>query len=164
MEIRPVRPDEYARLGEITRDAYMVLEGHVNEPDYERQLADIGSRAAAASTIVFAAVDDGGEILGGVTYVRDQQSPMAEFQLNGVASIRMLAVDPAAQGRGVGRRLSETCIERARADGAKEVILHSTPWMTTAHRLYTRLGFERDPALDLTPTPGIDLMGFRLEL
>jgi ribosomal protein S18 acetylase RimI-like enzyme len=166
MVIRPVRPDEYATLGGITVDAYVDLDGHVHEPDYERQLADIATRAEAPATVVLTAVDDenGNRVLGGVTYVRDGTSPMAEHALNGAASIRMLAVDPAAQGRGVGRRLSETCIELARADGAAEIVLHSTPWMTTAHRLYESLGFERDPSLDLTPVPGIDLMGFRLRL
>jgi ribosomal protein S18 acetylase RimI-like enzyme len=164
MLIRPVRPDEYERLGALTVAAYVRLEGHVHEPDYERQLADIASRAEAPSTVVLAAVDDDGEVVGGVTYVRDHSSPMAEHLFDGTASIRMLAVDPGAQGRGVGRRLSEACIERARADGASDVVLHSTPWMTTAHRLYEGLGFVRDRSLDLAPVPGIDLLGFRLEL
>jgi ribosomal protein S18 acetylase RimI-like enzyme len=166
MEIRPVRPDEYAVLGAITVDAYVGLDGHVPEPEYERELADIGRRAEAEATLVLAAIDeeDGGRVLGGVTYVRDHSSPMAEHLLDGTASIRMLAVAPAAQGRGVGRRLSEACIELARADGAHEVVLHSTPWMTAAHRLYLSLGFERDPSLDFSPVPGIDLLGFRIKL
>jgi ribosomal protein S18 acetylase RimI-like enzyme len=164
--IRPVRRDEYARLGAITVSAYVELDGHVHEPDYERQLADIAGRAEAEATVVLAAVDDGdgGRVLGGVTYVRDATSPMAEHAQNGAASIRMLAVDPAVQGRGVGRALTEACIDRARADGADDLVLHSTPWMTTAHRLYEGLGFVRDPSIDLTPVPGIDLLGFRLHL
>ena len=103
-------------------------------------------------------------MLGGVTYVRDRTSPMAEHTTDGVASIRMLAVDPAAQGQGVGRRLTEACIDRARADDATEIVLHSTPWMTVAHRLYETLGFERDPSNDFTPGPGVDLRAFRLKL
>ena len=43
------------------------------------------------------------------------------------------------------------------------MILHTTPWMTVAHGMYERFGFERDPALDWTPVPGIDLLGYRLE-
>jgi ribosomal protein S18 acetylase RimI-like enzyme len=167
VQVRPVRPDEYERLGAITVNAYLTLDGHVHEPDYERQLADIGSRAEALATVVLVAVDDDGDgdrLLGGVTYVRDHTSPMAEHMLDGTSSIRMLAVDPPAQGRGVGRRLSEACIELARADGAGDIVLHSTPWMTTAHRLYSSLGFERDASLDMTPVPGVDLMGFRLKL
>lgn len=164
MQIRPVRPDEYERLGAITVNAYRVLDGHVVEPAYEAQLADIGARAGAPATTVLAAVGDDGRVLGGVTYVRDHTSPMAEHTMDGVASIRMLAVDPAAQGQGIGRRLAQACIDLARADGAEEVVLHSTPWMTAAHRLYEGLGFARDPALDFTPVPGIELRAFRLQL
>jgi ribosomal protein S18 acetylase RimI-like enzyme len=164
MEIRPVRPEDYERLGAITVSAYRVLDGHVVEPAYEAQLADIGARAEAPATVVLAAMNDDGRVLGGVTYVRDRSSPMAEHTMDGAASIRMLAVDPAAQGQGVGRRLAKACIDRARADGASEIVLHSTSWMTTAHRLYEGLGFKRDPALDFTPVPRVELRAFRLKL
>jgi hypothetical protein len=35
--------------------------------------------------------------------------------------------------------------------------------MTAAHRLYARLGFRRDPGLDWSPVPGVDLVAFRLD-
>ncbi len=159
-----MRPEEYERLGAITVNAYRVLDGHVVEPEYEAQLADIGSRAEAPATVVLAAVDDDDRVLGGVTYVRDRTSPMAEHVIDAAASIRMLAVDPAAQGQGVGRRLTQACIARARADGARVLVLHSTTWMTAAHRLYETLGFQRDPERDFTPVPRVQLMAFRLGL
>jgi hypothetical protein len=33
--------------------------------------------------------------------------------------------------------------------------------MTTAHRVYARLGYERDPDRDWSPLPGVDLLAFR---
>jgi hypothetical protein len=38
--------------------------------------------------------------------------------------------------------------------------------MTTAHRLYQRLGFQRQPDRDWRPVPGVDVtaLGFSLEL
>jgi hypothetical protein len=36
--------------------------------------------------------------------------------------------------------------------------------MTTAHGIYQRLGFTRDPNLDWWPEPNIELLGFRLHL
>jgi ribosomal protein S18 acetylase RimI-like enzyme len=161
VDIRPVRPDEYETLGAITRDAYLGLAGHVHEPDYEAELADVGYRAKVA--VVLAAVE-GDEVLGGVTYVGDAGSPLAEHPVRGAASIRMLAVAPSAQGRGVGEALTRACIDRAQAEGKTEVVLHSTTWMTTAHRLYGRLGFVRDETHDWEPVPGIKLLFFRLPL
>ena len=51
-----MRPDEYERLGAITVEAYVTLDGHVHEPDYERELADVRARATATDTAVLVAV------------------------------------------------------------------------------------------------------------
>jgi predicted N-acetyltransferase YhbS len=166
MVIRPIRPDEYALLGEITVRAYGALGDYTPGPSYEAELRDVRHRAEAPATAVLVAVDpeNGGRVLGGVTYVEDPSSPMAEHDETDAAGIRMLAVDLGAQGRGIGEALMRVCIERARTAGRRHVVLHSTPWMRTAHRLYGRLGFERDPSLDWRPIPDVPLLGFRLRL
>jgi GNAT superfamily N-acetyltransferase len=161
MEIRHVRDEEHTELADLTVAAYRQV-GHV-EDSYENELRDVPGRVAGAEVLV--AVDDDSErILGGVTFVPDHASPYAEFDIEHAAGIRMLAVHPDAQGRGVGEALTLDCIDRARALGRREVILHSTPWMTTAHGVYERLGFSRDPNLDWWPVPSVELFGFRLHL
>ena len=162
--IRPIEPDEYARLGLLTLSAYTTLDGHVSEPDYEEELADVRTRAEAPSTVVLVAINDHGELLGGVTYVADERSPFAEHSVDGAASIRMLAVDGAFRRSGAGEALVRECIERATRDGRAEVFLHSTPWMTAAHKLYEKLGFVRDTEHDWDVTPQIKLMAFRLPI
>ena len=164
MHIRPIESDEYARLGALTVDAYTALPGHVSEPDYEEELADVRTRAEAASTDVLVAVDDDGRLLGGVTYIADENSPFAEYDLTDAAAIRMLAVDRAVQRSGAGQALVVACIERARDAGCAYLVLHSTQWMTAAHALYTKLGFVRDESLDWDVNPEVHLLGFRLKL
>jgi len=164
MKVRVAEPAEYEVLGELTVAAYRAVPGYVGEPDYEAELRDVGARAGAVDTDVLVAVADDGRVLGGVTYVASTASPQAEFHDPEGAGFRMLAVDPAAQGSGAGAALVTAVIDRARADRRRRVILHSTPWMTTAHGLYARRGFIRRPDLDWTPVPGIDLWGFVLEL
>jgi GNAT superfamily N-acetyltransferase len=70
------------------------------------------------------------------------------YGADGDCGFRMLAVDPAAWGRGVGPRLVDECLQRARAAGRRRMIIGSTTWMTTAHRMYERIGFRRVPELD----------------
>ncbi len=164
LKVRIAEPAEYDVLGELTVAAYRAVPGYAGEPDYESELRDVGARAGAVDTDVLVAVDDDGRVLGGVTYVASTASPQAEFDDPDGAGFRMLAVDPSAQGTGAGAALVTAVIERARADGRRRIIIHSTPWMTTAHGLYRRRGFTRRPELDWTPVPHIELWGFVLEL
>jgi len=57
-----------------------------------------------------------------------------------IRSIGLIAVDPAAQGRGIGRRLIEDALDRAR--GAAGVRLVRVSYNTLAMALYASLGFE----------------------
>ena len=56
-----------------------------------------------------------------------------------------MAVTPAAQGQGVGRRLGETAIAFARQAGARKIMLLTNSRLAPALRLYEQLGFERGP-------------------
>jgi ribosomal protein S18 acetylase RimI-like enzyme len=90
-------------------------------------------------------------------------SPYAEITDEGEAEFRMLVVDPAARGRGLGEALVRACIERARALGSPRLRLSTLPLMTAAHRLYERLGFVRTPERDWSP-PTVRLLSYALDL
>jgi len=153
--------DDLATLGRIVVAAYLTLE-HKPALDYQEKLADVASRAAIAPVV--AAFTDDGAALGCVTYVPASSHPLSEHTDPEAGSFRMLGVAPAARGRGVGRALVAWCVERARADGRKRVVIHSTPSMHAAHALYARFGFVRAPGLDWQPVPSVSLLGFVLAL
>jgi len=76
----------------------------------------------------------------------------------------MLGVLPGARGAGVAEALVRWCLDTARADGARRVLLSTQVQMNAAQRLYARLGFVRRPDLDWTPEPGVELLGLELDL
>ncbi|MGH8980372.1 MAG: GNAT family N-acetyltransferase [Acidimicrobiales bacterium] len=163
MEVRDVLADEHVEAGELVVRAYRALPGaHLSE-GYAAELADVARRAREADVLVVRTAARGG-LVGCVTFVPGAASPWAELLEEGEAGIRMLAVDPVAQGHGIGRVLVLACIERARHLGCRGLMLHTTPWMTTAHRLYEREGFARFPARDWTPEPQVPLLSYRLVL
>lgn len=160
VEIRPARPEEHDVLGQLTLEAYRTV-GEWSAA-YEAELVDVGHRAAHATVLV--AADGDGTPLGCLTLVLPGPNVLSEHREPEAASIRMLAVAPAARGRGVGEALTRDAIDRARAAGATAMVLHSAMNMADAHRLYGRLGFVRDESLDWEPEPDVELLGFRLAL
>ena len=154
--IREARPEEYGRIGEIAVSAYTLLEPI---DDYIDEIRDTAARTAAARVLV--ATEPDGTILGTVTYIPGP-GPLSERERDDEAGFRVLAVDPAAQGRGVGRALAAACVDRALRDGRAGVAILTRPSMVNAHRLYESMGFARDRSDDWEFLPGEWLWGYRI--
>ena len=159
MEIRDATTEEFAAVGELVFEVYRTIIPGLDE--YADELRDVAGRIAAGVLVWVAEVD--GELAGTVSYVPGP-GPYAEFDDPAGAGIRMLAVLPAFQGRGIGEALVRTCLDRARTDGRERVYLDTTRWMDAAQRLYKRMGFERRPELDWEPASGVKLFKYVYEL
>jgi ribosomal protein S18 acetylase RimI-like enzyme len=157
--IRAVRPSEYEIAGELTVEAYRTLSDAEGD-DYERKVRDVAGRQDTSKVLV---AEVGGRVVGCVTFV-DGLKALSEVDDPDAATVRMLGVAAEARGRGVGEALMRECIDRARQSGRKRVRLHTRTSMTSAQRLYERLGFRRDPDHDWSPISGILLLGYVLDL
>lgn len=138
-------PAEYERVGDFTVAAYAALPVDHLFDGYDDQIRAVDERVEQAEVFV-ALVDD--SVVGAVTYVSDPESEWLEWCEPGEAQIRLLAVDDAVRGRGIGEALVDYCIERARKQGLT-ILLHTTQHMPAAQRLYARLGFTRRPDRDV---------------
>ncbi|MES5816942.1 GNAT family N-acetyltransferase [Streptomyces sp. RG80] len=164
IEIRAADPTEYATIGEITAQAYLLddLLAFGESDWYLGELRDVAKRAAAAEVLVALL---GGEPVGTVTYVGSAGGLMTNLARPGEAEIRMLAVARAARGRGAGEALVRACLDRARAtEDCTGVVLSTQPVMHAAHRIYERLGFVRAPERDWRPIEGDDFTLVTYEL
>lgn len=169
LSIRDLRADESAALGRLMVEVYSRLEGfprREEQPRYYEMLANIGAFATKPDTRVLVAVRDDGPLLGGVVYFGD----MAQYGSGGTATavtdasgIRLLGVDPAARGMGVGKALTAACIQLARDRGHARVVLHTTAAMRVAWGMYEKLGFVRAEDLDFMQG-ALPVFGFSLGL
>ena len=159
LTVEPARPDDFARIAELTVDVY--VGGELATDAYTPQLADVAGRASRADLLV--ARDAGGRIVGSVALVLSGdfgEVTASEEE----AAFRMLVVDPEARGQGIGELLVTTCLDRARTAGKRRMVLSTDPRMTAAHRLYERMGFRRLAERDWSPMPGIDLLVYSRDL
>lgn len=163
VSVRPARPGEHASAGQLVADAYAAA-GYAHGA-YLDVLRDAAGRSAVAEVVVLVAVEAGGRVLGTVTYAAGG-TPFADVAAPDEAEFRMLAVDSKARGRGVGEALVRSCLDRARANGKRRLVMSTQPGMTTAHRLYERLGFRRAPDRDWSPAsePGLRLRVYAREV
>lgn len=162
--VRAAVPADHPAVARLTVAAYRAdgqLSGAAGE-SYAPVLADVSARAVAGELLV-ATDPAGAEVLGSVLFVLPG-SGYAELSRPGEAEFRMLAVEPAAQGRGVGEALVHACLDRARQEGCGAVVICARSFSAPAHRLYARLGFVREPDRDWSPLPGVELLALRREL
>jgi GNAT superfamily N-acetyltransferase len=141
---------EYAPLMPSLWDAYREnIVSTLAAPEPASQLvAERGSRMVGTVLLYPAATDS------------DDRTPFPRPY----PEVRLLAVAPSARGKGIGEALMRECIRRARRSGATTLALHTTDLMRAAMRLYTRMGFQREPQLDFRPRPEVTIKGYVLDL
>lgn len=169
LPIREIQKQEFEELGQLMVEVYSGLEGFpspAEQPDYYEMLANIGRFTERKDAQVLVALSPEGELVGGVVYFGDMLEHGASgpaTQVQNASGIRLLGVSPRFRGTGVGKALTNACIQRARDKGHSEVILHTTQAMPIAWGMYERLGFVRSPDLDFDRGE-LRIFGFRLPL
>ena len=101
------------------------------------QLEDPERQIIAKGGVILIAEDETEAAIGCVSLV-----PYAE----GVLELAKMAVADNVQGRGVGRKLIDATVSKARELGARELYLESNSSLVPAVRLYEKTGFEHLPA------------------
>ena len=167
--IRNAKPGEFEEIGKLMVHVYSRLEGFPKEseqPDYYKMLANVGELTNKPETELLVAVSSDGKIAGCVVYFGDMQyygSGGTATRERNAAGFRLLAVDPSARGRGIGKLLTIECIRKAKDKKLFQLIIHTTMAMQTAWKMYENMGFRRSEDLDFMQGE-LPVFGFRLSL
>ena len=148
--LRERKPEDAAAAGRICYEAFKsIAERHNFAPDFPDPEAAIGlmehlvSRADIHGVMAEAA----GRVIGSNFLWED----------GAVAGVGPITIDPAAQNQGLGRRLMEAVLERARERGIPAVRLLQAAYHNRSMSLYTKLGFEVRELLSVIQGPALNL-------
>lgn len=131
-KIRLATAEDALQICMLTRSAL----GYPSEPDgVAKQLAQILTRP---SDRVFIACAQGETAAVGFVHAADYETLHSGSMKNIIA----LAVEPALQGNGLGRRLTETVEAWARESGCVAVRLVSSAVREDAHAFYLHCGYR----------------------
>jgi DNA-binding MarR family transcriptional regulator/GNAT superfamily N-acetyltransferase len=133
-----LRPLQIGDIGTITRrQGRLYAEEYGWDITYEALVAELLSGFVngfdPAKEDAFIA-DRGGEVMGSVFLFRGETPDTAK--------LRLLYVDPAARGQGLGVRLVNACIDAARARGYARIRLWTQDCLVSARRIYQGAGFD----------------------
>lgn len=140
MVIRPYSPSDAEAVNATAQAAFAQYRDIYS--DWEVLERGVSSMAALAGSGEIIVAETDGAVAGAVAYIGPGVSPRAEFFEPEWPIIRMLVVNPSVRGRGIGRELTQACVDLARRDGAKVIALHTSPAMQVALALYLRMGFQ----------------------
>lgn len=142
-----------AELEPLTRLAVAAFaeyrDGYDDWPAFRQRLEGAVAGSGLSGWI---AAERAGELAGAVWY-GPPGCPRLPIYAPDWALIRILVVDAAHRGHGLGAALTDACLARARADGAKAIGLHTGAAMTRALALYRRRGFAKQA--DIAPIFGM---------
>jgi ribosomal protein S18 acetylase RimI-like enzyme len=165
-ELRPAREEEIDAIVDLVQAAYRGEGGWTTEAHlvdgHRTDAAEV--RAMLADPAVTLLVAAQGERVLGCCYTRREPAgPDGTVR----AELGLFAVDPAAQGAGIGGRLLEAQAEFLAADGVHVLMIQVLQSRPELHRWYERHGFTRtgdavpfagDAALLKVSGLGMDLM------
>jgi DNA-binding MarR family transcriptional regulator/GNAT superfamily N-acetyltransferase len=132
-----LRPHQSGDIGWIThRQGLLYTQEYGWDESYEALVAEILAqfiRSFDARRERAWIAERDGEIVGSVFLVR---------QSDEIAKLRLLYVEPAARGLGIGGRLVEECVRFARARGYATLTLWTNDVLVSARRIYQAAAFK----------------------
>jgi GNAT superfamily N-acetyltransferase len=157
--IRAYREADRAAVNAVALAAFAQYAGDYE--DWPTFSAGIGRMADLAADGDLLVAERDGRVVGAVVHVGPGRPRSAIFP-DEWSVIRMLVVDPAARGGGIGRALVAAALDRARHAAAPAVGLHTSPIMAAALRMYLAMGFVREH--DLPSIRGVPYARYVLPL
>jgi ribosomal protein S18 acetylase RimI-like enzyme len=135
--------DDLKQIRELAVISYRQYANVLNTENWEKLNISLNSESTFSDiiekSIPFVCTDN--DTIVGMAFFYPHGNPTDIYQDNW-CYIRMVGVHPHYSGRGIGRKLTMMCIEKAKDLHEKTIALHTSEFMDAARHIYESIGFK----------------------
>ncbi len=134
--IREIQKADNVAIAKVIRD--VLIEHNVPKVGtaYADPSLDYMFENYSVSKSMYFVVEKGGKIIGGAGIAQLENGP------DGICELQKMYFLSEARGLGLGVKMMEKCLERAKQFGYEKCYLETMPYMIDAQKLYKKSGFE----------------------
>ena len=134
--VRRARPEDHASVARELTDYLTFIGDTLDAKGLDHDIAYWQEEYDGRTGVLLLVADAAGEVMG--TAVVRVLEP-------GVGELKRMWLRPACQGRGLGRRLMDACLDEARRLGCRALRLDTQTKLEAAVHLYRAYGFAEIP-------------------
>lgn len=142
--------NDISKVKELALKSWELYKESLTDENWEKLYSNLSDQYMYANLIAhsacFVCSTDDNEIIG-MAFLVPKGNPTDIYDADW-SYIRFLTVDPDFAGRGIGRKLTEICIEEARKNNESTIALHTSEMMDKARHIYEELGFKIDKEIE----------------
>ena len=134
--IREIQPSDNSKIAHVIRT--ILLEFNVPKVGtaYADKILDMLYENYQEEKSAYFVVEKDGKLYGGAGIKQ-----LDNFEGN-VCELQKMYFSPEVRGIGLGSKMMEICLQKARDFGFENCYLETLPYMTDARKLYRKVGFE----------------------
>ena len=135
--IREIQPEDNQQIATVIRSVLIELNVPKVGTAYEDAATDLMFESYQKEKAVYFVIEKEGKIIGGagISQLDNYDGNICEFQ-------KMYFL-PETRGLGLGTKLINACLKKAKEFGYEQCYLETMPYMTAAQKLYKKNGFKQ---------------------
>jgi len=134
--IREIKEADNLAIAQVIRSVLVELGVPKVGTAYEDEALNDMNEAYSDDKSAYFVAEFNGDIIGGAGI-----APLANYRGNDVCELQKMYTLPIARGVGVGGKIMDACLIKAKKIGFKKCYLETMPYMDAARKLYKKTGF-----------------------
>ncbi|OGS70246.1 MAG: GNAT family N-acetyltransferase [Flavobacteria bacterium RIFCSPLOWO2_12_FULL_35_11] len=135
-KIREIQRKDNPKIAKVIREILIEFGVPKVGTAYADKILDTLYEAYATEKAIYYVIEKEGEIFGGAGIKQ-----LDNYEGN-VCELQKMYFLPEARGIGLGSKMMETCLQKAKEFGFEQCYLETLPYMEDARKLYRKAGFK----------------------